>query len=97
MQIVAEPHLSLTAFRLQPGGCSGEELDALNRDLLARVNAKQNVYLTGTVLDGRFALRICVLSFRTHMDRMELCVADLREAADAVRRDALPAKTGGLA
>ncbi len=97
MQIVAEPHLSLTAFRLQPGGCSGEELDALNRDLLARVNAKQNVYLTGTVLDGRFALRICVLSFRTHMDRMELCVADLREAVDAVRRDALPAKTRGLA
>ena len=85
MQIVAEPRLSLTAFRLEPTGRSAAELDALNRELLARVNAKQNVYLTGTMLRGRFALRICVLSFRTHMDRMAQCMADLREAVQAVR------------
>jgi hypothetical protein len=28
-----------------------------------------------------FALRICVLSFRTHRDRMEQAIADLRAAA----------------
>jgi aromatic-L-amino-acid decarboxylase len=84
MRIVAEPRLSLTAFRLEPAGRSVAELDALNRELLAQVNAKQNVYLTGTMLRGRFALRICVLSFRTHMDRMAQCMADIREAVQAV-------------
>jgi aromatic-L-amino-acid decarboxylase len=81
MRIVAEPELSLVAFRLEPPGVSGADLDALNRGLLGRVNERGNVYLTGTVLRGRFTLRICVLSFRTHMDRMELCLEDIREAA----------------
>ena len=84
MEIVAEPELSLVAFRLEPPGVSGAELDALNRGLLGRVNERGNVYLTGTVLRGRFTLRICVLSFRTHMDRMELCLEDIREAARGV-------------
>ncbi len=80
MEILAEPRLSLTAFRLAPEGRSDDDLNALNRELLDRVNARQNVYLTGTVLHGRFALRICVLSFRTHRDRMEQCLADIRDS-----------------
>src|SRR5262249_1766461 len=56
------------------------ELDRVNRDLMARVNARKRVYLTGTLLRGRFAIRICVLSFRTHRDRMEMALQDLRAA-----------------
>jgi aromatic-L-amino-acid decarboxylase len=85
MEILAEPKLSLTAFRLAPAGLSEEELNALNRELLDRVNTRQNVYLTGTLLRGRFALRICVLSFRTHLDRMEQCMTDVHEAVAEVR------------
>ncbi|MCZ6915757.1 MAG: aminotransferase class I/II-fold pyridoxal phosphate-dependent enzyme [Gemmatimonadetes bacterium] len=81
MEILADPQLSLSAFRLAPAGRSPEELNELNRTLLARVNARKNVFLTGTVLAGRFALRICVLSFRTHRDRMEQCLDDIRESA----------------
>jgi aromatic-L-amino-acid decarboxylase len=81
IEVVAEPRLSLTAFRLVREGRSEDELNVLNRDFMARVNARQNVYLTGTVLDGSFVLRICVLSFRTHQDRMEQCLEDIREAA----------------
>jgi aromatic-L-amino-acid decarboxylase len=80
MEIVAEPRLSLTAFRLAPAEHTEAELEALNRELIARVNAKQNVYLTTTKVGERFSLRICVLSFRTHLDRMEQCLADIREA-----------------
>lgn len=80
MQIVAEPSLSLLAFRMAPPGHNEAELAALNRQLLGRINARQNVYLTATMLGDRYCLRICVLSFRTHMDRMELCLADIREA-----------------
>jgi aromatic-L-amino-acid decarboxylase len=80
VEILAEPRLSLTAFRLAPAGRSDDDLNELNRGLLARINARQNVYLTGTSLHGRFALRICVLSFRTHRDRMEQCLADIRDS-----------------
>jgi aromatic-L-amino-acid/L-tryptophan decarboxylase len=81
IEILAEPQLSIVAFRLRRPGLDGAGLDALNRDLLDRVNARKRVYLTGTLLRGRFAIRICVLSFRTHRDRIEMALEDIRAAA----------------
>jgi aromatic-L-amino-acid decarboxylase len=80
MQILAEPQLSIVAFRLTRPGLDEPALNALNRDLMNRVNAKKRVYLTGTLLNGRFAIRICVLSFRTHLDRMQEGLEDIRAA-----------------
>ena len=85
MEIVAEPRLSLVAFRLGPPGLTVEEVNTLNHRLLDAVNARRNVYLTATTLAGRFALRICVLSFRTHRDRMEQCLRDIRESVEELK------------
>jgi aromatic-L-amino-acid decarboxylase len=80
IEILAEPQLSLLAFRLAPAGVPEENLDDLNRRFLDRVNARQRVYLTATRLRGRFAPRICVLSFRTHRERMEMALEDIAAA-----------------
>jgi aromatic-L-amino-acid/L-tryptophan decarboxylase len=40
--------------------CTGDEADARTEELLQRVNASGRALLTGTVLDGRPAVRICV-------------------------------------
>jgi aromatic-L-amino-acid decarboxylase len=80
IEIVAEPQLSILAFRLLRPGADGPALDRENRRLLERVNARKRVYLTGTVVGGRFAVRICVLSFRTHRERMEMALEDIRAA-----------------
>jgi len=80
IEVVAEPELSLLAFRLRRPGLDGPGLDALNRRFLERINARRRVYLTGTVAHGRFLCRICVLSFRTHLDRMRAAVEDIRAA-----------------
>jgi len=80
IEIVAEPQLSIVAFRLTRPGAAGEAADARNRELMRRVNARRRVYLTGTLLRGRFALRMCVLSFRTHASRMEMALEDVRAA-----------------
>jgi aromatic-L-amino-acid decarboxylase len=81
IEILAEPQLSILAFRLAPAGLDGAGLDRLNRELLDRINAKRRIFLTGTTLRHRFAIRICVLSFRTHRDRMDQGLEDIREAA----------------
>jgi aromatic-L-amino-acid decarboxylase len=81
VEIVAPPQLSLVAFRLRLPGRDEASLDELNRELLARVNACQRVHLSGTRLDGRFVLRICVLSFRTHRERVRQALEDIRAAA----------------
>jgi len=80
VEIVAAPQLTVVAWRWRPDGAADAELDALNRELMRRINSRNRVYLTGTRLADRFVIRICVLSFRTHGDRMEAALADIREA-----------------
>jgi aromatic-L-amino-acid decarboxylase len=80
IEIVAEPQLSVVAFRLVRPGLSEEQLNELNREFLERINSRKRVMLTPTVLGGRFVLRICVVSFRTHLDRMKMALEDIRAA-----------------
>jgi aromatic-L-amino-acid decarboxylase len=80
IEIVAEPELSTVAFRGIWPGCGTDDTDARNRELLAAVNGRRRVYLTGTTVDGRFVLRVCVVSFRTHEDRLEQGLTDIRDA-----------------
>lgn len=88
MEVFGEPALSLVVFRLRPEGLAEDELNALNRDLLDRVNRRQRVFLAATTLPGdRFVLRICVLSFRTHRDRMEMALEDIRSAVSEAGGD----------
>jgi aromatic-L-amino-acid decarboxylase len=84
IEILAEPQLSIVAFRLVRQGRDAEALNRLNRELLDRINGKKRIYLTGTTLGDRFAIRICVLSFRTHAERMEQGLEDIREAVGEV-------------
>ena len=84
VEIVAEPQLSVAAFRLVRPGLDSPALDRLNRSLLERINGKKRVHLSGTVLRGTFVLRICVLSFRTHLERIEMALEDIRAAISEV-------------
>ena len=77
---MAEPQLSIVAFRLRRDGLDQQATIALNRRLLEKINAPRRVYLTPTVLHGDFVIRICVLSFRTHLDRMRECLELIRQA-----------------
>ncbi|MCP4201355.1 MAG: aminotransferase class V-fold PLP-dependent enzyme [bacterium] len=96
IEIVAAPQLSVVAFRLAPSNLEEEDLDRLNRELIRRINDRKRVFLTGTLLDGRFVIRICVLSFRTHRDRMEMCLDDIRNSvSELLAENKLPSRSIG--
>jgi aromatic-L-amino-acid decarboxylase len=81
IEMLAEPELSLLAFRYVPPGVDNPaEIDRLNHRLHEKIVERRRVFLTGTVLQGRFAIRICVLSFRTHHDRIAMAIEDIRAA-----------------
>ena len=80
IEIVAEPQLSTVAFRAVREGLDQEALNALNRRFLAGINGRQRVYVTATTVRGNFLIRICVLSFRTHLDRMRAGFEDIEAA-----------------
>ena len=48
------------------------------------MNARRRVFLSSTRIGGRYALRICVLSFRTHEDRVRDAARALQEEARAL-------------
>ena len=79
LEILDEPQLSVVAFRWRAD--DGAEADRLGAELQRRVNARRRVFLSSTVIGGRYTLRICVLSFRTHEDRIEDAVTAIREEA----------------
>lgn len=81
IEIVAEPQLTILAFRLVR---DGSDLDALNRNLLERINARKRVMLTPAILDGRFVIRIAIVSHRTHRDRVDMALEDIRAAIGEV-------------
>lgn len=94
IEIVAEPQLSIVAFRYSRAGASVEELNALNRRLIGLINGRQRVHLSATMLGDRYVLRICVLSFRTHMERMREGLDDVRAAVAHVGEEGGVRSTG---
>ena len=71
-EVVAPVPLGLVCFRLRP--LPGEEpsaTDQRNRDLLARVNATRRVYLTHTVLGGRYVIRMSIGTRMTELRHVE--------------------------
>lgn len=87
IRILAAPQLSALAFRYEPSGprLDEETLNALNRRLIEAINDKKRVHLSGTMLGPSFALRVCILSFRTHRDRIDACLKDIRAAVAELR------------
>jgi aromatic-L-amino-acid decarboxylase len=78
-----EPDLTVVPFRCRP---KAGDAEAFNRRLLERINASRRVFLSSTIIDGRFVLRACILSFRTHRDRIEEAAEIIRDAARALDR-----------
>jgi aromatic-L-amino-acid decarboxylase len=77
IEVVAEPELSVLAFRARCKGMGTPAENAFNGRLCAKVNEKQRVLLTGAHVKGRFVIRMAIVSFRTHADRVAMAVEDV--------------------
>jgi aromatic-L-amino-acid decarboxylase len=77
------PDLTVVPFRYRPRSGNAEEF---NRRLLERINASKRVFLSSTMIDDRFVLRVCIVSFRTHRDRVEEAIDIIRSSAAELDR-----------
>lgn len=65
------PELSVVAFRYIP---SSGQADAFNKRLLESLRKKGTIFLSSTIIDGRYMLRLAILSLRTHLETVELAI-----------------------
>jgi aromatic-L-amino-acid/L-tryptophan decarboxylase len=73
LEVPWAPDLSTVAFRVRPrdrSAAAAERADAATRRLLDQINAKGRVLLSSTVIAGRQTIRVCIVSHRTHGDRV---------------------------
>ena len=91
LERLAPVPLSAVCFRYLPkGGAVPEQLDELNRQILPRVVRRRRVFLSNATINGRFALRICVVNHRSKR-------ADLDEVVNEVLAVGRELASGGSA
>src|SRR5207248_1724556 len=76
-----EPQLTVVAFRYLPAGADEARAEEFNRRLLELINESRRVFLSSTMVRGRFTLRVCIVSHRTHRDRVEEAIEIIRRCA----------------
>ena len=89
--------LSITTFRYVPrelrgrvdDADAGERLNRLNRDLLTRIERSGEAFFSNAVIDGKFALRACIVNFNTAEEDVDAVPALVARHALAVVSEGL--------
>jgi glutamate/tyrosine decarboxylase-like PLP-dependent enzyme len=94
--------LSITTFRYIPADLklnsdrAQDYLNQLNTELLTRLQNSGEAYLSNAVIDGKFALRACIVNFRTSLEDIEalpeIVLRIGREVDSALRPEGLKIK-----
>ena len=89
LERLAPAPLSAVCFRYVPSHAAlpDEKLDALNREILPRVVRRGRVFLSNATINGRFALRVCIVNHRSRRADLDEVVSEIlavgRELAGA--------------
>lgn len=81
IELLAPPTLSVLVFRFYQKRLSDQQLTDLNKKLLEGINSRNSVFLMGTQVNGKFGIRLCVLSFRTHLSHIQTALNEVERVA----------------
>jgi glutamate/tyrosine decarboxylase-like PLP-dependent enzyme len=95
---VLSQSLSITTFRYIPGDMRGrtddparaDRLNRLNRDLLQRIEKSGEAFFSNAVIDGKFALRACIVNFNTNEEDIDEIPALVARHAAALEQEPAP-------
>jgi glutamate/tyrosine decarboxylase-like PLP-dependent enzyme len=85
LELVTPPSLSIVCFRYVPSKLQHDEerLNDFNSRLLERIQLRGDAFLSGTVVNGQFCLRACIINFRTSEQDVDFLVRQVCEIAEA--------------
>jgi aromatic-L-amino-acid decarboxylase len=85
LELLAPVPINVVCFRYRVPGASDDDLNALNREILLRVQESGVAIPSHTVLGGRFALRVAVTNHRSRLDDFDLLVNTVTTTGAALR------------
>jgi len=83
-EVGPEPDLSVVTFRYVP---ANGPADAFNDALVRAIHRDGRIFISSTMLDGRFTLRLAIGSFRTHLDTIDAALDVIAELASRLESD----------
>jgi glutamate/tyrosine decarboxylase-like PLP-dependent enzyme len=96
LEPMTEPGLSITCFRYVPPDLAEEPdaadyLDTLNERVMFELQLGGRVFPSNAVVNGRFALRSCIVNYRTEADTMDEIAAETIRLGRYLDNDLRPA------
>ncbi len=85
LELLAPVDLSIVCFRYRPADYTGD-LDALNEKVLLALQHDGSSYVSNARVHGKFALRACVLNYRTTRRDMVILLEDVRRVAPKAQK-----------
>jgi glutamate/tyrosine decarboxylase-like PLP-dependent enzyme len=78
-EVGPEPELSVATYRWVP---ESGDANAFNQALVEEIHRDGRIFISSTMLDGSFVLRLAVLTFRSHLETIDLTLRILKEKVD---------------
>lgn len=72
LELMAPAPLSIVCFRYNPGGIEGAAINKLNDQIIQEIESDGRIFLTGTKINEKNALRVCFINPRTEKEDIEL-------------------------
>lgn len=79
-----EPELSVVTFRYVPK--NGNQ-NKFNEILLKEIHKDGRVFLTSTIIKGKFTFRLALLAFRTHLSTIDLTIKILKDKVRLIEKN----------
>ncbi|HEU0368088.1 MAG TPA: pyridoxal-dependent decarboxylase, partial [Candidatus Acidoferrum sp.] len=89
MELLAPVTLNVVCFRARPRGIAEAELNALNKEILLRVQESGAAVASSTVLDGKFAMRVAITNHRSRREDFGVLLEAVREMAGRVAAESV--------
>lgn len=79
LELLAPVSLNIVCFRYRPAGLDEASLDALNQEIMLRLQEEGVAVMSSTTLGGRFALRVAVTNHRSRWEDFAALVVAVKE------------------
>ncbi len=76
------PDLSVVTYRYKP---KQGDINSFNKKLVNEVQKDGRVFISSTMLNGNFTLRLAVLAFRTHLETVDTLIDVLKEKVNLLK------------
>lgn len=79
LELLAPAPLNIACFRFAPRGADAKRLDAINEEILLRLQERGIAVPSGTTLDGRYAIRVANTNHRARTEDLDAVVDGVLE------------------